>query len=797
MLAPNQIPAPPVVNSNAPILHDTRPETFMMSAEAQELLTFETINALKEVDKLKIFLATAPAQMMPKEIFNRFQIPTQEYVTCVLWNGVFYITGTDIVRCLTFRFQAFGRPVKNPKKFEEGIFSDLRNLKPTNDDALLEEPKSPFLELLYKNNCIRTQKKQKVFNWFSVPHDRLFLDALERDLKRDSMDQETTTEAVSEPALSFQYDPNQTLFEQLVKALQQSASSAIIAERMLDSYNAGSSWEMAPLPAPMTSTNEETVSDIIKTEYVEPKLPETSVPDVSYVNSEQPQLLENASSATSLESGIFDGHRFDAYRAMSFEPLTPETQSSVLAQQQGGILHENEYEHQYDAGRQQQQPQQQQHIRNSVNRNLMSAQYAPTVLAGSPIYKQRRRRVPSNPYGISNTVIYDSECQTVSPMHQFQRQGSSNVLDNSHILSPAPSIISTMSDKDRSVREHSQRTQKYNMQRSDQNEDYYFKYSEYDHSQDVYGIENYGQLYSVPNQYSIQAKPGSGSGGPIKSNSRNYFNSDPYPTSSVGSSGTNGGSGGRKSHTCPIPTCGRMFTRLEHLKRHVRTHTKERPYKCKVCGKGFSRSDNLAQHRRTHDKGSVISDHATAGGGNPGPTRHRVDKLDHGVRFQDTESGADSTPEDYLANDRFVDEYTFATDYDDDDQVGKDNVTHQRSTSGSNLSGRYAQPPDLFHTGQQQYQHEHPQQQNQHHHQYHQQLNQQLHQHQHLQQPHLQHLQRQQHQQHQHQQHQQQPFLGDNLTYENDYSQYWPQPTYYGIDSFNHLSQAFDDDIDY
>jgi len=59
----------------------------------------------------------------------------------------------------------------------------------------------------------------------------------------------------------------------------------------------------------------------------------------------------------------------------------------------------------------------------------------------------------------------------------------------------------------------------------------------------------------------------------------------------------------QKSHSCPIPTCGRLFKRLEHLKRHVRTHTQERPYICPHCSKAFSRSDNLAQHKRTHDRG--------------------------------------------------------------------------------------------------------------------------------------------------------------------------------------------------
>jgi len=58
-----------------------------------------------------------------------------------------------------------------------------------------------------------------------------------------------------------------------------------------------------------------------------------------------------------------------------------------------------------------------------------------------------------------------------------------------------------------------------------------------------------------------------------------------------------------KTYTCPLHSCGRLFKRLEHLKRHVRTHTMERPYACSICGKRFSRSDNLAQHRKTHERG--------------------------------------------------------------------------------------------------------------------------------------------------------------------------------------------------
>lgn len=104
---------------------------------------------LETVDKLKFFLATAPTTFPPSssattgeaaQALNRFLLPTGEFVSCVLWNGLYHITGTDIVRALTFRFLAFGRPVRHVKKFEEGVFSDLRNLK-SGTDAALEEPK--------------------------------------------------------------------------------------------------------------------------------------------------------------------------------------------------------------------------------------------------------------------------------------------------------------------------------------------------------------------------------------------------------------------------------------------------------------------------------------------------------------------------------------------------------------------------------------------------------------------------------------------------------------------------------
>ncbi len=122
----------------------------------------------------RLILSNAPLNWQPTEQIRAFRLPNGESVSCVLWEGKFHISGTDIVKIAALRFSEFDRPVVNQKKFEEGIFSDLRNLK-AGIHATLEEPRSPFLDLLHSNHCIRTQKKQKVFHWFSVPHDRLFM----------------------------------------------------------------------------------------------------------------------------------------------------------------------------------------------------------------------------------------------------------------------------------------------------------------------------------------------------------------------------------------------------------------------------------------------------------------------------------------------------------------------------------------------------------------------------------------------------------------------------------------------
>lgn len=179
-------------------------------------------DSLRLIEDLKFFLATAPANWQENQVIRRYYLNNDEgFVSCVFWNNLYFMTGTDIVRCILYKFQHFGRTITDRKKFEEGIFSDLRNLK-AGTDSVLEEPKLSFLEFLYKNSCLRTQKKQKVFYWFNVPHDKLMADALERDIKKERAGQLASSTAEREPALLFTYeDDSRSLYEQLCEHLAQ------------------------------------------------------------------------------------------------------------------------------------------------------------------------------------------------------------------------------------------------------------------------------------------------------------------------------------------------------------------------------------------------------------------------------------------------------------------------------------------------------------------------------------------------------------------------------------------------
>lgn len=118
--------------------HDYTTSTPGLSQGLSRPLIPQEQERLAQLDRLKFFLATAPSRwnasattssnptpaigpdttsfgpngtsnqlnglQTTHPALSRFLIPTtQEYVTCVLWNGLYHITGTDIVRALVFR----------------------------------------------------------------------------------------------------------------------------------------------------------------------------------------------------------------------------------------------------------------------------------------------------------------------------------------------------------------------------------------------------------------------------------------------------------------------------------------------------------------------------------------------------------------------------------------------------------------------------------------------------------------------------------------------------------------------
>ena len=402
------------------------------------------------------------------------------------------------------------------------------------------------------------------------------------------MGQEATTVAVSEPALSFQYDSSQSLYEQLTKA-QQANSSSFSAQQSAFSQSQSTSpvmraMDSMPPPPTMMPQSMPPLAEgmdamvpygtMAVPHHMHQAVPVKREPDFTRVQYNQngvpittghqrhasmPAYALEYSPAPSFVSSQYEDY---SNRGISFEPITPPQQALGISAEPAYIANE-------ETGLYSAIPDHMASM-NGLNgmvqlppSNLAGPQFSRpygtnnvySVIEGSPTYKQRRRRssIPPSMSAIAAPAAPShpahSHVRRPSDLRRSVSASVGPVAEGDESANNSPPGLSYSTSGVSVNSQHHQNMSRHGTPLSA------VEGSPAPHSMGIHqdfphlASEEYTGEGSMNDQRRSVPAP---NGAVRRARSATVMEVGPYP---------------QKSHSCPIPTCGRLFKRLEHLKR--------------------------------------------------------------------------------------------------------------------------------------------------------------------------------------------------------------------------------------
>ena len=127
-------------------------------------------------EELATFLQMAPINLGPEPslstdydfAYTPVELDVGEFVSCVRWDGAYYMIGTDVARTLAFRLSLRGVQVAELRQLKRTVFSRLRSIK--EGHGMLLEPANVSLGALSSAEVSPSSAKAFSAAAVSTPH---------------------------------------------------------------------------------------------------------------------------------------------------------------------------------------------------------------------------------------------------------------------------------------------------------------------------------------------------------------------------------------------------------------------------------------------------------------------------------------------------------------------------------------------------------------------------------------------------------------------------------------------------